>query len=355
MKRISRDHPRFDLMRLLDRYARSRGVSIQDQANHADFLADLARDFEENRSNEILIHGLRIQAMFAYVAAALGSCTAIKEEDAGDFYALDADLRAPDFRIVTTDQSEFLVEVKNHRPSGPFADYLLKAEYLDKLRRYAAVFQRELYVAIYWSQWKLWSLVLADRFDLAGDTYNLSLGEAVKKSEMNLLGDCMLGAVPPLTLRLLSDPAKPRRIGADGKAKFTIGNVELLAAGQVIEDPVEKEIAWFLLNHGDWPGTPARAEVIGGELIYIGYEVQPEHRTEPDQGFEMIGFMSQMLSLQYNDMTAASGRVDLLIPKRDPDSLGVIIPSDFKGQKLRLWRFYLTPSIPEPDPRGDRP
>ena len=93
MKRINRDHPKFDLMRMLDRFASSQGVSIRDEANHADFLANIARDFEANRSNDILIHGLRIQAMFAYVAAALGNCSAIKEEDAGDVYAVDSDLR----------------------------------------------------------------------------------------------------------------------------------------------------------------------------------------------------------------------------------------------------------------------
>ncbi len=68
-------------MRLLDRYARSRGVSIQDQANHADFLTELTRDFKANRSNDILIHGIRIEAMFAFVAAALGNCVAIKAKN----------------------------------------------------------------------------------------------------------------------------------------------------------------------------------------------------------------------------------------------------------------------------------
>lgn len=334
-------------MRLLDQYARSRGVSIQDQANHADFLAELARDFEANRGNDILIHGLRIQAMFAYVAAALGNCAAIKEEDAGDVYAVDSGLRAPDFRVVTADRHEILVEVKNHRPSDPTADYVFTPTYFDSLRRYADVFQRDLYIAIYWSQWKLWSLVRSDHFDSAGDFYRLELGEAMKRSEMKLLGDCMLGTVPPLTLRLLSDPAKPRAVGPDGKAEFTIGNVELLAAGQVINDRLEKEIAWFLMNHGDWPGSPTPVEVVGGQLVSLGFEVEPEQRAEPDQGFEVIGFMSQMVSRQYNEMTAAHGRVDLLIPKRDPGDLGVIIPPGFKGETLRLWRLYLTPSLPQ--------
>jgi hypothetical protein len=347
MKRISRDESRFDLMRLLDRYARSRGVSIQDHASHADFLADLTRDFKENRTNEVLIHGLRIQEMFAYIAAALGSCAAIKEEDAGCFYAVDSDIRSPDFRIVTAEQREIFVEVKNHRPSNPCENFLLKATYLDSLRKYAVLFQRELYIAIYWSVWRLWSLVHADRFDRSGEDYLLSLSDALKRSEMMLLGDCTLGTIPPLTLRLLSDPTTDRRVGADGKAAFTMGKVELLAAGQVIEDPLEKKIAWFLLNHGDWPATPPTAEIDGGELISVRSEAQPEDRANPAQRFEIIGIMSQMLSRQYNNMTSTDGRVNLLIPKSDPDSLGVMIPSDFKGQQLHLWHFTQMPSFPE--------
>ncbi len=84
MKRISRDPQKFELMRIIDDYARSRGLDIRDQANQEAFLADLGKQIESNRTNDILAHGLRIQTMFAYVAAALGACRVIKEEDAGE-------------------------------------------------------------------------------------------------------------------------------------------------------------------------------------------------------------------------------------------------------------------------------
>jgi hypothetical protein len=345
MKRISRDHPKFDLMRLLDRYARAKRVSLRDQSNHANFLADLTKHFHANRDNEILIHGLRIQAMFAFMAAALGNCLAIKEEDAGDLYAADSELRAPDFRIVTADGHEILVEVKNHRPSDPTADFVFDSAYFESLRRYGEVFQRALFIAIYWSQWKLWSLVRHDRFDAAGDSYRLSLGEAMKRSEMKLLGDCMLGTVPPLTLRLFWDPRKPRHVGLDGKAEFTIGSVELWAGGEVIDDPLERRIAWFLLQYGKWPVADSPVEIAEGELISIGFEARPEERANPDQSFEMVGTMSQMVSRQYNEITAGSGRVDLLVPNNDPGQLGVLIPNDFKeknsisGASISLRRF----------------
>ncbi len=101
MKRISRNPQRFDLMRIIDEYARSRGLDIRDQANQEALLAKLAKQMESNRRNDILIHGLRIQKMFEFVAAALGTCRALKEEDAGDICSVEPEMRAPDFRIVT--------------------------------------------------------------------------------------------------------------------------------------------------------------------------------------------------------------------------------------------------------------
>jgi hypothetical protein len=287
--------------------------------------------------------------MFAHVAAAMGHCVAIKSEDAGDVYVMDSELRAPDFRIVTSAGRELLVEVKNHRPPDPTCDYTFKTDYFDSLRRYAAVFQRDLYFAIYWSHWKLWSLVRHDRFDVAADVYQLSLGEAMKRSEMEILGDCMLGTVPPLELRLFSDPDSPRRVETDGTTEFRVGAVQLFAGGEAVEDPLEQRIAWFLMSHGDWPCAPGPAEVRENELISIGLEVTPDKRANPGQAFEVIGFMSQMLSRQYDEMTVGNEGVDLLIPTADPGDLGVMIPSAYKGEKLPLWRFCIGASVPEPD------
>jgi hypothetical protein len=345
MKRISRDDTKFDLMRLLDQYARTRGSSIHDQVNQAQFLADLRRDFDANRENPILIHGLRIQAMFAYVAAALGHCTVIKEEDAGEIYAADTSMRPPDFRIVSTEPREFLVEVKNYRPPDPMEPYSMTAAYLDSLRNYALTLKRDLYIAIYWSKATLWSLVSAERFNRDRNHYVLSLPDAMKRNEFALLGDCMLGTLPSLALKLFSNPLKPRRLGPDGKAEFTIARVELYCGDQILTYQKEREIAWFLLNHGDWPQEATPPEIVNGELISLGFRAVPEDRSNPDEDFEIVGFLSQMISRQYNEITAPSGRVDLLSPQQDPETLGVLIPPDFRGEKLRLWRFSLAPNV----------
>lgn len=344
MKRISRDPQKFDLMRIIDDYARSHGVDIRDQVNQEGLLNELATQIETNRRNDILIHGLRIQSMFAYVAAALGVCRAIKEEDAGELYSAEPDIRAPDFRIITLEPRKLLVEVKNCHTLHQQRDYRFTRAYLDSLKRYASVFGTELFIAIYWSQIKLWTLLSASDFELRNEEYALTLPEAMKRNSMNILGDCKIGTIPSLTLKFLSDQTKPRAVDASGRADFTIGQVELYCGDQVIGDPLEKKIAWFLMNYGDWPGHQLPAEVVDGEVTSIGFRVQPETRSNPGERFELIGFLSQMVSRQFNNITAPDGPVKLLSPKREPDTFGVVIPPDYRGKTLPLWRFILRPS-----------
>ena len=70
--------------------------------------------------------------------------------------------------------------------------------------------------------------------------------EAMKRNEMILLGDHMVGTVPPLSLRLYADPNKPRSVGENGQVHFTIGRVALYAYGKEITDEFEKNLHGFL-------------------------------------------------------------------------------------------------------------
>ncbi len=347
MKRICREDQKFELMRMLNVYSRARGVSIRDEANHTAFLSELLRKFETSKKNPILIHGLRTEAMFAHIAATMGHCVAIKTEDAGDVYLMDSGLRIPDFRILTSAGQELFVEVKNHHPANPTDDFKMNKDYFESLKRYAVVFNRGLYFAIYWSQWKLWSLVRQDRFDTSTHAYRLSIENAMMRNEMNIIGDCLLATVSPLELRLFSDPNSTRIVKADGTVKFKIAAARLFAGGKEVDNSLEKRIAWFFMNYGNWIGTPGYTEVCEGEIISVGLTVAPEERANPNERFETVGQMSQMLSRQFNEITVGSEGVDLLIPKSEPEDLGVMIPSDYKGEKLPLWRFYQQLSIRE--------
>jgi hypothetical protein len=344
MRQIARQPPRFDIIKILDSHARRRGFDILDQANHSAFLADMADQIEKNRTNDILIYGLRAEAMFAFVASALGRCKAIKEEDAGDLYATDLAMKVPDFRIVTVDNREFLVEVKNWNERDPRKNYSLSHTYFSGLKQYASLFNKELFIGLFWSPQQLWILVSADDFERRNGSYELSLMEAIARNQMQLLGDYMIGTTPSLTLKLLSDPTKPRSVDASGMAAFTIGAVEIYAGDQRIVDDTEKNIAWFLMNYGDWPAHELPPEVVNDELVSIGFRVEPRERANPSQHFEMIGNLCAMISRQFNHVTAPDGSVAHLSPAREPDTFGVVIPVGYRGDRLPLWRFTMMPA-----------
>jgi hypothetical protein len=328
-------------MRLLDQYARRCGLNIRDEVGQRTFLNDLAEQFKLHKDNEILIHGLRVQAMFLYVVAALDHCQIMKEEDSGEIYALSDDLRAPDFRLVTRDRREVLVEVKNIHATDPDVPYPMSRMYRDSLVAYADIFSRDVYLANYWSALKVWTLVPFTRLREDSHGYSLTMMDALRWNEMYLLGDRKIGTLPHLELRLYSDPNKPRKVGHDGFASFTIGQAVLLCGHEVIEDSKEQEIAWMLLNHGDWPATERPAEIKDGELICVSFVAVPPERANPRENFEIVGTLSTMISRQFNEITAPSGKVERLSTTRDPTSLDALIPHDYRGSKLPLWRLVI--------------
>jgi hypothetical protein len=213
--------------------------------------------------------------MFAHVAAALGKSQIITEEDSGVFFSSEEDIRRPDFRIVNNEGEEILIEVKNFRQKDPMNPFILKSTYLLSLKRYADVFKIPLKIAIYWSVWKLWTLVDADHFSENFDYY-IALPEAMKRNEMNLLGDHMVATTPPLSLRLYTDSNKPRSVDENGQVHFTIGRVALFANGMEITDDFEKKLAWFFMLHGRWNKVDQLAEIKNGLLEYTEFRVSPE-------------------------------------------------------------------------------
>ncbi len=152
----------------------------------------------------------------------------------------------------------------------------------------------------------------------------------------------MVGTVPPIIFEILPDTNKPRRIGRDGHTEFTIRSAQLTCGGRKAEDPFEQKLAWFLLSYGDWDISKPEVEVENGELGRIQFVA--DKATANGQEFAPLGFLSQMVSLQFNELTAEEGTVVHLAPSLDPNKLGIVIPADFRGNALRLWRFILSPN-----------
>ena len=341
MKRKTNDADTFTVLPLLSDYAAAAGLSLMDDRSILSFTERLTQSLRTHLKNPARIYGLRTEAMFAYVAAALDRCQLITQEDAGTFFARAPSMRRPDFRVITRDKEEFLVEVKNFHQGNPLAPYKVAGDYATSLQRYAKLMRRRLMLAVYWSRWGIWTLVDFAHLSLGG---YLAMGDALRKNEMGLLGDCMVSTVPPLSLRFTADPTKPRTIHEDGHGACTIGRADLCANGQVIEDALEKKLAWFFMLYGQWTEIEQPANVKDGKLEYFEITANP---PEPPEGqpFSSLGFLSQMISRQYVDITSEGSDVKSLTPHREPENLGVLIPKDYKGEVLKLWRFQMLPNL----------
>jgi hypothetical protein len=104
---------------MLDQCVQSVELGIADHKASDAFLKKLAAALQAHRKNPALVHGFRAQTMFAYMAAALGACKIITEEDSGEFYVASPDFKRPDFRILTNAGAELFVEVKNFHQTDP--------------------------------------------------------------------------------------------------------------------------------------------------------------------------------------------------------------------------------------------
>lgn len=176
--------------------------------------------------------------------------------------------------------------------------------------------------------------------------YELGWGEAIKFNEMVRFGDRTVGTVPPLELRLeveeVGDRVRP------DTATVLIKSTQLLAAGQPLEDQVERKIAFLLFRYGRWNiETPAEIDATGRiTSIAVLAAPPPEAQKEVErQGFAFVGALSSMYSAMFNEITLDDeGAVRQLDHHSDPGELGSLIPADyFEGpdRQLKLWVFQL--------------
>lgn len=344
LHRHSRDSKLLDMLRILDEFCRTNNWSIDEESSHKALITTISAALTEHGSNPIRLYGFRTEAMFAHVAASLGKCEIIVEENAGIHYDSNPKSIAPDFRILTVDGQQFFVEVKNFHQRKPNEFVRIKQEYLRKVESYANKFNLPLKIAVFWSRWRQWTLIDSSKLIKSKNGYELPFPIALARNEMSNLGDEMIGTAPPLSLRIHADPNRSSKIDGDCKARFYIRNVEILADGCVLKNQIEKQIALFLMRYGTWDDYHQLATFSDeNHLDFIDFSVSPrEGKTE--DCWNMVGSLSGMISNQYLEFTTHEGIVKRLTPVEQPRSLGLIIPPDFRGEVLNLWRFTLIPN-----------
>ncbi|MBX3110237.1 MAG: hypothetical protein KF743_13740 [Fimbriimonadaceae bacterium] len=335
------DLRRTNLMEVVEKLARQHNLDINDASAREAIAGLFANEIQEVVANPIRVFGWRTEAMFAFVVASLGKIHVLKGEDAG-LLVSGAAVTPPDYRALLNTGAQMFVEVKNWSPRGVVPKpFRIRSVDVERLQAYSSAFGIELRFAIYWRKPNLWTLTRADDFEQDGDKLQIAFEDAVKRSTMCDLGDFMVGAEPPLSLRL--EPEDPLQLPEHGNVDFQVGRASLTSAGVEIESEFERQLAWYFMLFGNWTAFRQEPIVQGNEFLGVENQVEPEE-WEPRQGFAFLGFLSSMISNVFRSRTTKDDRVSLLSPQGDPGTFGICIPDDYKGDVLKLWRFHQRPN-----------
>ena len=151
------------------------------EATVAQFEAGL-RDSLETPSR---IRGWVSDQLFGLIAADLGGCRLVKQEDSGVLF-YDEDVKLPDWRLTLLSEKNILVEVKAVDDDIPRVAKLRLAE-VRKLKRYAELNDCSLHVALHWVAMNMWTLVPIDAVARVGDHFEIDLQTAFKQDQMGSL------------------------------------------------------------------------------------------------------------------------------------------------------------------------
>jgi len=342
MKRIERNPEKFDALDLFTSLGRTRGYTIGHAASIDEFIKAIAGSLKASQENPIVLHGKRVEAMFAHVAGALGKCTIIKTEDSGDVFIDGENVQVPDYRLTLKAGGQLLVEVKNCHIDSFRKPFGIRTEYFDKLERYAELNSVPLKIAVYFSPLNCWCLLSRRAFVKRGKNLKTTIQNAFAKNEMATLGDLMIATLPELTLELMANPGDAEPIDADGTARITFQTSRLFCAGNELTTPLEQKIAFHFMRYGRWPDR-SEAIVQNGKLLGISILAQPEEES-PDQPFSVVGQFSSMASAAYSEYTVSDRQLIALDAPIDPDAFSLNIPEDYDSETLPLWRFSMQPN-----------
>ena len=332
------------LLDIADTLARAAQRDLTDPVAFENIIADIGTNAQNALRNEIALHGRRVESMFAYVAAALGKCTLVRQEDIGDIYIEShEDCLVPDYRLILKDGAGLLVEVKNRHSRSPSSTFSMRTRDLLRLERYAQINGLPLLLAIYWSRWRLWTLVRPEDLTVKGLRRRITFSEALVANRMVNLGDFYLGTTPPLRLVLEADSMKPAFMSSEGQASLTIGNVRMWAGQTEVTSNAERSLLMYLWFYGDWSDAGPFALQQNEQLTAIEFYCEPDEFTDR-QGFELFPPMSSMIARQFDQLTTESGTIRTLAPVVQPNGLGQRAPGRVGEMTLPLWVFHAQPS-----------
>lgn len=348
MKRIKRNPGKFEVIDLFTALGREHGFKVSEDDDAREFMGLVKSSLKDSFEDTKLLHGKRVEALFAHVAGALGGCKFIKQEDSGEIFTDDENLQPPDYLLILKTGERIFVEVKNcHFPNfkSPFS---IQNDYIQRLENYSELTGAPLKFAVFFSQYNKWVLLSKSSFTAHKTKHAITFIEAMARNEMSIIGDRMIGTKPPLSVVFVANPEKEAFITEDDQAKFIISDIKFYCAGEEITNDTEKNIAFYLVQFGKWAESEGEAIFDGDRLAGVKLDYQPEHEEEMEnarqQGFGIIDHLSSMVSTAYKQHTVYEQRVIALDTAADPEVFSVEIPEGYKGDKLPLWQIELRPN-----------
>lgn len=338
MKKQARNPEKFEVLDVFAAMAAEHGYNLANAASVDEFVERVRSSLLRSKQSRTTIFGKRVESLFAYVAGALGKCKMLKQEDAGDLFFAGEEVLAPDYRLTLLDGAQVLVEVKNFH-SANLKRFSFTKEYYKKLKNYSDLNNIRLLFAVYFSAWNLWTLLPIEAFDESERDFSIDLACAMAKSEMLMLGDMLIGTIPDLELCLLANPEEACRIDEEGNAEFVTRAIKIFCAGKEVTHELERRIAFYLMRFGDWVERESEPIISDGRLMGIRFSYSPENQEEPN--FALVGRLSSMVSKGFRELTVKDGDVVALTLGIDPSEFSVLIPEDYKGESLPLWRFKI--------------
>lgn len=339
MKKLRRNPEKFGALDLFADMAVEHGYCLDDAQAQDDFVSRIRQSLSNGKRSDTTIYGKRVESLFAYVVGALGEVALLKQEDSGDIFYSGDEVIAPDYRATFKNHEQLLVEVKNCHHKNPKERFVIKKAYVEKLQRYAEINGVDLRIAVYFSSWNIWTLLSLSSFKESDKNYSIDIIRAMACTEMSVLGDCTVCTTPDLEIHLLADANEAEEIDVSGQAKFVTRDVKFYCSGNEILDEKEKEIAFYLIRFGRWVEKEAEAVVKNNKLLMVKFVYAPESQDNPD--FSPVGNLSGMVTNAFGELTVKNGDVVALKLGVDPSTFRVLIPADYKGKRLPLWRFVI--------------
>jgi hypothetical protein len=328
----------------LDLYARIGGGPgvLQDPARITAFVDRVRAGVEVSTANAARLHGWHRQNMFEALVVALGELRLLKSEDAGEcFYKADGDIAVPDYRFLSSDGEQVLIEIKNHYRENATEAFHVTARYLGALERYSTIVGCRLLLGVYWASVNHWTLTDSARLARTDAEATLDYVTAYRYNEANIIGDRLIATTTPIQMRIPADPTKPRTIDGSGHANFTTGLPTFRVGTRDLTTPGDQDLAMRMLLWSPWEESE-EVEVDDEGLVALTITAAPHHEV-PGQGFEILGWISQYFAANYWLLTADQGEVRQLALDHDPQAMNALLPPLDRAVDFPLWQFRVLP------------